>query len=344
MSAIRLAPLADEDTRRWDDLIAPYRSRQLFHSRAWLDYLAASWGVTIRRWSMFEGERHVGYFSGGVLRKGPFRILGSPLRGWGTNFMGPVVDEGIDQTSLLEALDRLARDERLDMMELEHPMLRSEPLAAAGYQAESGCTYLVPLTPADPELMFQRIHPKKRNQVRKAMRSGLTIEDTDDPAVADQFYECFLELMRQKGLVPPYTREYPHLLIRHLRKADLLFCLRVRDAAGRILATGLFPHDDRTVYFWGGASWHDGRDLNPNDYLQWSLMRLAAERGLQTYNMCGGGRFKRGFGGELLQIHRWHKCYSRPVRWARRGYATYFQARLRLQARWTRPRSRPQES
>ena len=344
MSNVRLAPLPEAEARRWDELIAPYHNRQLFHRRAWLDYLAASWGVDIRTWSVLDGGRHVGYFSGGVLRKGPFRILGSPLRGWGTNFMGPVVDEDIDQPSLLEALDRLAREERVDMTELEHPMLHTGPLATAGYEAESGCTYLVALTPADPELMWQQIHPKKRNQIRKAMRSGLTIEDTDDPALADQFYDCFLELMRQKGLVPPYPREYPHLLIQHLRKADLLFCLRVRDASGRVLATGLFPHDDRTVYFWGGASWHDGRDLNPNDFLQWSVMRLGAERGLRTYNMCGGGRFKRGFGGELVEIRRWHKCYSRSARWARKGYAAYFQARLRMQARLTRARTRSAEA
>lgn len=344
MSSIQLLPLDEEEARRWDDLTASYQTRQLFHRRAWLDYLQASAGTTIRMWSVHAGERRVGYFSGGVLRKGPFRILGSPLRGWGTNFMGYVVDEEIDQPSLLAALDRLARQERLDMTELEHPLLRADALLAAGYEADSGCTYLVPLTPSDPELMWQRIHAKKRNQIRKAMRSGLTIEDTDDPALADEFYDCFLALMCQKGLVPPYPREYPRLLIRHLKRADLLFCLRVRDGNGRVLATGLFPHDDRTVYFWGGASWHDGRELNPNDYLQWSVMRLAAERGLNAYNMCGGGRFKRGFGGDLVTVQRWHKCYSRPARWARRGYELYFHARIRVEARWQRARLQPRSA
>ena len=336
MTGIHLEPLAAEEAKRWDELVAPYASRHLFHRQVWLDYLAASRGLEIRKWSIVDGSRRVGYLCGGIVRKGPFRILGSPLRGWGTNFMGPVVDEPIDQSRLLAALDVLARHERLSIIEIEHPLLQPAALAACSYEDNLDRTLLVPLAPFDPDATFERIHSKKRNQIRKAIKSGLTVEDTDDPAVVDEFYDRFLDVMRHKGLVPPYPSEYPRLLFRHLQPAGLLFSLRVRDASGRVLANGLFPHDDRTVYFWGGSSWQDGRELNPNDYLQWSVIRLACERGLQVYNMCGPGRFKAAFGGDLIDIHRWHKCYWRSARWARRSYAACFNAGLRLKAQWNR--------
>jgi GNAT acetyltransferase-like protein len=344
MTGIHLEPLAAEEANRWDELVAPYTSRQLFHRQVWLDYLAASRGLEIRKWSITDGRRRLGYLCGGIVRKGPFRILGSPLRGWGTNFMGPVVDAPIDQSRLLAALDVLARQERLSMIEIEHPLLQPSVLSQGFYEDDPGRTYLVPIVPFDPDATFERIHSKKRNQIRKAMKSGLIAEDTHDPAVADEYYARFTDLMRHKGLVPPYPAEYPRLLFEHLRPAGLLFSVRVRDADGRVLATGLFPHDERTVYFWGGSSWHDGRELNPNDYLQWSVLRLAAERGLQVYNMCGPGRFKRGFGGELAEIHRWHKCYGRASRWARRGYELYFKTRLRLHAQWQRARPPQREA
>ncbi len=336
MTGIHLEPLAAEEANRWDELVAPYASRHLFHRQVWLDYLAASRGLEIRKWSIMDGRRRLGYFCGGLVRKGPFRILGSPLRGWGTNFMGPVVDEPIDQPALLGALDAVSRQEGLAMIELEHPLLQPAILSARSYEDNHDRTFVVPLAPFDPDATFERIHSKKRNQIRKAIKSGLTVEDTDDPAIADEFYDRFADLMRHKGRVPPYPPEHPRLLFRHLRPEGLLFALRVRDASGRVLATGLFPHDDRTVYFWGGASWQDGRELNPNDYLQWSVIRLACERGLQAYNMCGPGRFKRGFGGDLVDVHRWHKCYSRMARWARRGYEMYFNAGLRLKVQWSR--------
>jgi SAM-dependent methyltransferase len=58
-------------------------------------------------------------------------------------------------------------------------------------------------------------------------------------------------------------------------------------------------------------------------------MQWAAKRGLGSYNMSGHGRFKRKFGGALVEVLRWHKCYSRSARWARAGYRYWF-------TRWSR--------
>ncbi len=336
------------EVARWDELIAPYRSCELFHSKAWMDYLAESRKIEPRFWAIHEQGRAVGFFCGGILRKGPFRILGSPLKSWGTNFLGPVSEEGLDEAEFLQALDQLAREQHLAMTELECRALNQAVLEAAHYEAVPGWTYLVRLTPEDPESMWNALDSVCRNRLRKAMRAGLTVEDADEPGVADEFYDQYLDLMKRKALVPPYPREYPRLLFRHLKKANLLWALRVRDSAGQVLATGLFPHDDRTMYFWGGASWQDGRELCPNEFLHWSAMRLAAERGLTQYDMCGYGRFKKKFGGVLTPLQRWHKCHWKSARWARQAYAAYFQRRLRIQGWWqnvrTRYRSRPERS
>src|SRR5713226_1890683 len=88
---LQLVELDGSEAQRWDALIAKYPGWSLFHQRAWLDYLASSRGVALRR--------------------GPFRILGSPLRGWSSNFMGPVMNGAVDPAEFLAALDRLARAE-----------------------------------------------------------------------------------------------------------------------------------------------------------------------------------------------------------------------------------------
>ena len=325
-----LEPLSSEEASRWDELIADYESRELFHRQAWLDYLAASRGVQIRKWAIREHGRIIGYFCGGILRKGPFRILGSPLKGWGTNFMGPVVDREFDQDAFLQALDRLAHEEHIAMTELECRTFPEACLEAARYEAVPGWTYLVPVI-LGTDVIWNKLDSTCRNRIRKAIRSALTIEHADDVVVAAEFYDRYTDLMRRKGLPPPYPPEYPQLMFRYLKKADLLFALRVRDPAGDTLAVGLFPHDGQTVYFWGGASYRDGRDLCPNDYLHWSAMRLAAERGLASYDMCGYGPFKKKFGGQLVKLNRWHKCYWQTARWARKWYELYHQRRVRLQ-------------
>ena len=59
-------PLTPGELSAWDILIRPYDSRELFHSQAWLDYLAASRGVEIQRWAIHEDGRPIGYFCGGL--------------------------------------------------------------------------------------------------------------------------------------------------------------------------------------------------------------------------------------------------------------------------------------
>src|SRR6266496_3382750 len=111
LARISLQPLSDADSGRWDELIAPYPDRQVFHSQAWLDCLAASRGVTIRKWSIVDGSQVLGHFCAGQISKGPFRVLGSPLKGWGTKSMGPLLSEDTDLATFLTLLDDLAKSE-----------------------------------------------------------------------------------------------------------------------------------------------------------------------------------------------------------------------------------------
>jgi len=332
----QLEPLTPHEAARWDELVAPYENRHMFHRKVWLDYLAASRGVEIRLWAIRSAGHLIGYFCGGILRKGPFRILGSPLKGWITNDMGPVASGEFDADAFLEGLEDLAARERLGVIEIESPLLPEASLVRLGYEPEAFPTYLVELIPEDPRKMLARFHPKARKAVRLAEQSGLTVEDSEDPAITNEVYDEYAELLARKNLAPTFERSVPRTLFDYLKPRDMLFALGVREPGGKIITTGLFPHDEKTLYFAFTGSriawWH----LFPNDFLQWKAMEIAAGRGIRLYNMCGYGRFKSKFGGILEQRQRWHKCYSRSARWARRGYSLYVQNRLHLQGWWRR--------
>jgi hypothetical protein len=326
---ITLHPLPAADAARWDELIAAYPDRQVFHCQAWLDYLAASRGARIRKWSITGGgARLLGYFCAGQVSRGPFRILGSPLRGWGTNSMGPLLGAREDLTAFLTAIDDLARSERLAMVELEHPGLDPAPMEVFGYTATTLWTYRVELDP-DEQVMLKRMPKGRRSGIKKAINSGLIVEPCNDLALADEYYDQFCAVMRRKGLAPTYAREVPRLLMEALTPTGRLLALRVRHPDGRTLATGLFPYDNGVLYFWGGASVPE-RELCPNDLLHWRAMCLAAKLGLLRYDLSGWGRFKKEFGGELVTVRRWHKCYSRNARWARRAYESYSRQKQRI--------------
>ena len=336
-----LEPLTASEAARWDELIAPYETRQLFHRRAWLDYLAASRGVMIHFWAIRNQGRTVGFFCGGTLRKGPFRILGSPLKGWGTNFMGPVADHSLDQRAFLRAVDDLARRDGLAMVEMESPLLEGSTLSAHGYEPVEQQTYVVELAPGDPGKVWDRIDTKSRQKIRKAQRLGASVREATDPRFAAEFYDQFAEVLARKTLAPPYGPDCPRLLLEVLGREGMVYGLEATDPDGRSIATGIFPHDHRSVYYWGGASRLASWRLSPNDLLQWAIMERACLHGLRTYNMCGYGYFKSKFGGVLERPTRWHKNYSKAARWARRGYQVYFEQRIRLQG-WWRQRALPQ--
>jgi len=322
-----IEPLAADAIERWDALITPFARRSLFHTATWMQWLAETRGVEARFWSIRNGSELVGYFCGGMFRKGPYKILGTPLKGWLTNDLGPVMGEGFDQKKFFRALDDLAREENIAMIEMENPHLDAERFTDSEYRPISMPVYIVAVD--QPDAMMSRLHPKARKAVRKAAEFGLTVHPPAD-GFTEELYDQYREVLARKNLFPTFHPEWPRRLLDLLQPRDQMLAFDVRDGDGKSLATGMFPHDDRSMYFSFTGSRMAGWKLFPNDLLQWTAMEMAAQRGLQIYNMCGYGQFKSKFGGELQQRQRWHKAYSRSARWARRGYEFFFLKRMRV--------------
>jgi lipid II:glycine glycyltransferase (peptidoglycan interpeptide bridge formation enzyme) len=166
----------------------------------------------------------------------------------------------------------------------------------AGFTVEDGVTHLCPL-PGDSDAAFASLTSEARNRVRKAQKSGVVVEQTDDPAVVGHFFEQFQEVYGKQGMTVPWGEERPRSLFNHLQPASRLFSVWAR-LDGEVLAAGLFPYDERCIYFWGAASWLRHHRLCPNEALQWAVIDFAARKGIPAYNMCGGtSQFKNKFGG-----------------------------------------------
>jgi CelD/BcsL family acetyltransferase involved in cellulose biosynthesis len=331
-----LEPLSKEELATWDERIAGYESTQLFHRQAWLDHIGESRGVKIHQWAIRESGRTVGYFCAGIFTKGPFRILGSPMKGWASNFMGPVVNSDYDQDAFLGAIDELAKSQAIATLEIENPLLRDEQMSAHGYDSVAQPTYVVKLTPYDEAPAWELVNPKARQNVRKARRAGCTVVEASDPSMVEEFYDEFVEVLARKGLFPPYGRGVPRSLFKCLYRNGLLLPLQVKDPEGQVIATCLFPHDDKTIYYWCGGSRLSGWKYSPNDLIHWSAIEWGIKNGLTAYNMCGYGNFKSKFGGPLEEPRRWQKYYSTMARWGRAAYARYHTTRIKVRGNWER--------
>src|SRR5262249_22721057 len=154
-----------------------------------------------------------------------------------------------DIKAFLIALDELAASEGIATLEIENPILEASLMSSRGYEVKTDKTYIIELTPRDPERVWKRIDKKDRSTVTKARRLGLKVVECSDAGMTDEYYDQFIEVMTRKGLFPPYDRDRPRLLFQHLYPKDMLLALQILSPEGQAIATGLFPHDDQTIYF-----------------------------------------------------------------------------------------------
>jgi len=312
----------------WDTAITKFDSAVIFHHSAWLDFLDETQRGKNLRFRITRSGRTEGYFVARHIRKGPFSILGSPLPGWTTLHMGPILPGDFDQGAFLMALDRLCRQLRIDHLEISHPSLDPERMQAHGFRTMVYPTYRIPLH-SDLDRMWAEL--ENRRSIRRAQREGLTVEEATDPHFVDRYYEQLSEVFAKQQLVPTYPIERVRSLVRHLYPHHLI-ALEVRLGCQSV-ATGVFPHDAHTVYFWGAASRVRYQPLRSNHLLHWSLMCRAAQRGVRAYDICGVTQFKTKFGGSRVNTFAYAKSYSAFATVGRSLYRSAFRTRQAIRGR-----------
>lgn len=326
---LRLQRLPDRPAD-WDTLIRAYDTKTLFHESAWLDHMHSIHpSGRVEHYEILEDGRRIGLHCGLRITKLGLPIHGSPLGGTGTNFLGPLVDEEVDQRALVRALAR-AIGPRFGMhVELSHFKLDPDILVGEGFERHDDVTHLVPLSGSEEDA-WSGLKSTCRNRVRKAQKNELVVEHTDDPSIVDRFYEQFQEVYGKQGMRTPFGPDRPRSLFDHLHPAGRLLALEVRHD-GESIATGLFPYDEKCIYFWGAASWLRHQSLCPNELLHWEVISFAVRRGIPMYNMCGGqSRFKDKFGGEDVPYLHFSRSGLPGLGLAREVYRKLHFAALRV--------------
>src|SRR4030067_1109361 len=80
--------------------------RTLFQTPAWLAFVAETQHAEPVHALVTSGNSAVGRFTGLIVRRLGVRILGSPMPGWTTSYMGFNLDPGVSRTDALAALER----------------------------------------------------------------------------------------------------------------------------------------------------------------------------------------------------------------------------------------------
>jgi CelD/BcsL family acetyltransferase involved in cellulose biosynthesis len=307
----------------WSALLERFPDREVTQTPAWLEFLRASQKAEPVHAALVDGDRILGYFTGAIVRKLGLRILGSPFPGWTTSYAGFNLEPGVPRRVALEALPEFAfRTLGCHHVEVLDRDAVPEDADGLGYEYRTVGSYEVDLTLPE-DALFGRMSSACRRAIRKARKSGLVVEEATDPGFADEFYSQLQDVFAKQGIFPTYPRDRVRALVEHLLPTGNLLLLRARTPEGECIATGVYPAYNRTMYFWGGASWRQHQILRPNELLMHEAMLRGKARGLARFDLLGDNEYKRKYSPTHIGVpwfrrsrYRWLMPLRRRAEWA----------------------------
>jgi len=274
------------DDARWDDFVDGAPQATFFHRVAWRDIVEQELG---HRCHYLYAERD-GAITGVLpLAEIRSRLFGHSLISTPSCVYGGIVaDDAQSEEQLTRAAAALAGDLRVDYLEL-----RDRELRHADWPVKDLYVSFRKTIDPDHEKNLKAIPRKQRAMVRKGIALGL--EARHDGTV-DDFYRVYAESVRNLG-TPVLSRKY----YRRLQQTFGEACeVTIVSHQGRPVAAvmSLYFRDEVHPYYGGSVA--RGRELAANDFMYWSVMQRAVERGARLFDF---GRSKRDTGSYHFKKH-----------------------------------------
>lgn len=320
----------------WDALLEPFADHTIFHSRSWLEIIQASHGVQPRYLKAEQDGRCIALWPFMEMRKGPFRVIGSPLPGWSTAYMGPLIAEDADVNAAMAAMLNHKRLRRYAYCACRTIVHRHEvDLASFGFDLLTKFeTYWIDLAQPE-ETLWSNLKSECRSRVRKAEKANVEIRRETDDGFLDDFWRMSEETFAKSHIQPTHTREFCVQVWKKLAPFKRLHVLSAF-IEGRRAATLMLPFDSHTMYYWGGASYQAFKDVPVNNLLHWQAIKDAKSFGLRRYDFVssegGPGRFKKTFGPAPVDMARhWERSPSWLMRTLKNKYQAYLMRKRRVE-------------
>ena len=275
MNVLEIDPTADQ---RWDNFVQDHLQASIFHTRAWLQTLQQTYGYKPRAVVIARDE-------GKLIAAIPFcevtgcfgkrRLVSLPF----SDHCQPLFDTQ-EQLQGLIAYLRAKRDtSRWDYLEL-----RPKELIATtpGLEESERFVFHRLNLRRNPEEIFTGLHNDcVRRKIRRAERSGLTVEHGRTDALLKKFYRLQVITRRRHGLPAQPTEWFRNLAAEFGSKLTV----SVASSAGHPIA-GIITirHNHTLVYKYGGSD-HRFRSLGGMQLLLWQAIQRAMRDGLTEFDL-----------------------------------------------------------
>ena len=268
----RVDPLEDP---HWDEDLASCPGASFFHTTAWARVLKSTYGFSPAYFTLRE--------SGGLLSILPFL----EIKSWLTGRRGvslPFTDECAPLCPNLDSFRRLYQ-EALVFGRVHHwKYLECRGGRSQFGDAPASASYYGHLLDLRPgaEKVFAGFDSSVQRALRKADRSGLTIEFSRELEAVHEFYRLMRKTRKRHG-VPPQPFPFFAAIHRHILAEKLGWVVLARHE-GTPVAAAVYFHFGKTAIYKYGASDKAFQHLRANNLVMGEAIKRHAEEGFETLN------------------------------------------------------------
>lgn len=165
--------------------------------------------------------------------------------------------------------------------------------------------------------LWKELHPKRRNEIRKAYSLGVTVKVIDSADDIKEAYHILTEVYKRAKL--PLADE--SLFLNAFRILDDKGYLRVFGAYHNGVLIGIMFTlcYNRTIIDWYAGSYEKHYDKYPNDIIPWEVIRWGKQNNYTLFDFGGAGKpgipygvrdYKKKFGGEVVNFGRFELVHK----------------------------------
>ncbi len=296
------------DLSLWEDFVASHSEATNYHQFAWKKVIERSFGHATCYLMAMNDEVVVGVLPLAILKSRLFgrSVVSLPF----LNYGGLLADNEKVEEALVSAASQLAIDEGAESVELRHCAAHGLGLIPKQHKV----SMMLPLAP-DTDTQWKHLDAKVRNQVRKAGKSGLTVQ-VGGKELLDDFYAMFSRNMRDLG-TPVYGRVFFETIMDVFPLQTKIFVVKSQEIP---VASGLSSIFNETMEIPWAGSLVEYRSLCPNMLLYWEAIQFGIQQGMKVFDFGrstpgeGTYRFKTQWGAKASPLvwEYWMKD-SRPL-------------------------------
>ncbi len=284
----------------WEALLAAQPNSSFFHSAAWAEVLAVTYGYAPRYFTLESDD--------GLQALLPLMEVDS----WLTGRRGvslPFTDDSepfyADEAAFKKVFDTVVdfgRARKWKYVEFRggREFFKTAPASLAFYGHQLDLT-------GDEAQLFGRVDSSVRRAIRKAEKTGVTVEVADTLEATRIFYKLLCQTRKKHGM-PPQPWEFFRNIHESVLSKKLGNVILARFAGRPIAAAIYFRLGGRAIYKYG-ASDETSQQLRGNNLVMWEAIKWHARQRCESLDLGrtslgneGLRRFKLGWGAAEQKI------------------------------------------